>query len=102
MYPSTKSVLERYQKDPIPENYEDLKAAMYREMQQYGFHGNFPITSVAREDLESQGFDASRVTDDQMAEIRDHMADAYCDDPFWVELEAIADDMDIPRKEAAK
>ena len=58
----------------------------------------FPITSVHRDDLESQGYDASKVTDDQMAEIADHMANAYCDDPFWVELEAIADDMEIPRR----
>jgi hypothetical protein len=98
MYPHTKSILERYQKDPTPDNYEDFKEAMYHEIQQYGYHGNFPITSVAREDLESQGYDASKVTDDQMAEIADHMQNAYFDDPFWVELEAIADDMDIPRK----
>jgi hypothetical protein len=98
MYPHTKSILERYQKDPTPENYEDLKEAMYREMQQYGFHGSFPITAVHRGDLEGQGFDVSKVTDDQMAEIADHMQDAYCDDAFWVELETIADDMDIPRK----
>jgi hypothetical protein len=37
-------------------------------MQQHGFNGGFPITAVAREDLESQGFDASEVTDDQMAQ----------------------------------
>ena len=98
MYPHTKLILERYQKEPTAENYEDLKEALYREMQQHGFHGGFPITSVAREDLESQGFDASNVTDEQMAEIADKMQDAYCDDAFWVELETIADDLEIPRK----
>jgi hypothetical protein len=98
MYPHTQRILERYQKDPTSENYEDLKEALYREMQQHGFHGGFPITAVARADLESQGFDASKVTDDQMAEIADKMQDAYCDDAFWVELETIADDLDIPRK----
>ena len=90
-------MLERYLSNPTDEAWEDLKEALYREMQQYGFHGGFPIAAVAREDLESKGFDASHVTDDQMAEIVDHMQDAYCDDAFWVELEVIADDMDIPR-----
>ena len=99
MYPHTKIILERYQKEPTAENYEDLKEAIYREAQQHGFHGGFPITSVAREDLESRGFDASNVTDEQMAEIADHMQDAYCDDAFWVELDVIAEDMGIPRKE---
>ena len=98
MYPHTKIVLERYLKEPTAKNYEDFKEAIYREMQQYGFHGGFPITSVHRDDLASQGFDASKVTDDQMADIADKMQDAYCDDAFWVELDTIADDMDIPRK----
>jgi hypothetical protein len=99
MHPFTKLVFDRYRKDQTPENWESLKEAMYREMQQYGFRGSFPITSVAREDLESQGFDASKVTDDQMAEIADHMQDAYCDDAFWVEIDVIADDMGIPRND---
>jgi hypothetical protein len=79
--------------------WEHLKEAVYREALQHGFHGGFPITSVAREDLESQGFDTSNVTDEQMAAIADHMADAYCVDAFWVELEVIADDMGIPLKD---
>ena len=93
-----RAILERYLGNPTDTAWEDLKEALYREMQQHGFHGGFPITSVAREDLESQGFDASNVTDDQMAEIADHMQDAYCDDAFWVELDVIADDMGIPYK----
>ena len=94
-----RTMLERYLNHPTDEVWEDLKEALYREMQQHGFHGGFPITSVAREDLESQGFDTSNVTDDQMAEIADHMQDAYCDDAFWVELEVIAEDMGIPHPE---
>jgi hypothetical protein len=82
--------------------WEELKLRMYWEAQAHGAQGGFPITSVDRDDLESLGFNTSTVTDEDMAEIRDHMADAYCDDPFWVELEAIADDMDIPRKDEAK
>ena len=94
----TKLAYDRYQKEPTAKNWERLKWAMYEEMRQTGAQGAFPITSVAREDLESQGFDVSNVTNDQMAEIADNMQNAYCDDAFWVELEAIADDMDIPRK----
>jgi hypothetical protein len=94
-----RALLERYLTDPTDHVWENVKEAMYREAEQHGFYGGFPITSVAREDLESLGFDVSAVTDDQMAEIADHMQDAYCDDPFWVELETIADDMDIPRKD---
>jgi hypothetical protein len=94
-----REMLNRYLTNPTAYEWENLKEAIYREAQQHGFHGGFPITSVAREDLESQGFDASNVTDDQMAEIADKMQDAYCDDAFWVELEVIADDMDIPRKD---
>jgi hypothetical protein len=94
-----RAMLERYLSNPTDEEWEHLKEALYRDMQQHGFHGGFPITSVARGDLESQGFDASHVTDDQMAEIADHMQDAYCDDAFWVELDVIADDMSIPRND---
>jgi hypothetical protein len=94
-----RAMLERYLSNPTDAAWEDLKEAIYREAQQHGFHGGFPITSVAREDLESQGFDASNVTDDQMAEIADHMQDAYCDDAFWVELDVIAEDMGIPSKD---
>ena len=92
-------ILERYLSNPTDEEWEHLKEAVYRDAQQHGFHGGFPITSVAREDLETQGFDASNVTDGQMAEIADHMADAYCVDAFLVELEVIAEDMGIPLKE---
>jgi hypothetical protein len=94
-----RALLERYLSNHTDAEWENLKEAVYREAQQHGFHGGFPITSVAREDLETRGFDTSKVTDEQMADIADHMQDAYCDDAFWVELDVIADDMDIPRTE---
>jgi hypothetical protein len=94
-----RAMLEGYLSNPTDAAWEQLKYDLYREAQAHGAQGGFPITSVAREDLESQGFDASIVTDEQMAEIADHMADAYCDDGFWVELAVIADDMGIPLKE---
>lgn len=92
-------MLKRYLINPTDNEWEHLKEAMYLEMQQYGFHGGFPIAAVAREDLESQGFDTAKVTDDQMADIAGKMQDAYCDNDFWVEIETIADDMNIPRKD---
>jgi hypothetical protein len=91
-----RAMLARYLSNPTDDAWETLKYEVYREAQAHGAHGAFPITSVARDDLESQGFDASNVTDEQMAEIADHMQDAYCDDAFWVELDVIADDMGIP------
>ncbi len=94
-----RAMLEGYLSNPTDEEWEHVKEAVYREAQQHGFYGGFPITSVAREDLKTQGFDTSNVTDEQMAEIADHMADAYCVDAFWVELEVIAEDMGIPLKE---
>ena len=94
-----RAMLEGYLSNPTDESWEQLRYDLYREAQAHGAQGGFPITSVAREDLESQGFDASRVTEEQMAEIADHMQDAYCDDAFWVELEVIADDMGILLKE---
>ena len=93
-----RAMLERYLSTPSDAAWEDVKETIYREAQQHGFHGGFPITSVSREDLESQGFNISDVADEQMAAIASHMEDAYCDDAFWVELETIADDMGIPRK----
>ena len=56
---SRRAILERYLSNPTDTAWEDVKETLYREMQQHGFHGGFPITSVAREDLESQGFDTS-------------------------------------------
>src|SRR5437763_15105298 len=99
LYTTRRAMLERYLSNPTDAEWEHLKETLYRNMQQHGFHGGFSITPVAREDLESQGFDDSNVTDDQMAEIADHMQDAYCDDAFWVELDVIAYDMGIPRND---
>jgi lipoate synthase len=58
----------------------------------------FKITSVARQDLEEIGFDASNVNDDTMEELASKMADAYIENDFWIELEVIADYLKIPKK----
>jgi hypothetical protein len=60
---------------------------------------HFHITSVHRDDLEQEGFDVTNVTDEQMIDLADKMADDYCDQLFWGSLTVIAGEiMGIPRK----
>lgn len=62
--------------------------------------GFFPITSVHRDDLESIGYDTSRVDDATMSRLASKLADAYCESSFWIDLPIIADYLGIPmRKE---
>jgi len=59
----------------------------------------FPITSVCRVDLESKGFDTSKVDDADMEYLASKMADAYCDNGFWEDLQIIAEEnLKIPKK----
>lgn len=51
----------------------------------------FHITSVSRDDLEELGYDTSNVSDETMESIASKMADDYCDNQFWISLDAIAD-----------
>lgn len=53
----------------------------------------YPITSVSKSDLESINFDTTVITDDEMSELADRMADDYCDQLFWQSLEINAEDM---------
>jgi hypothetical protein len=55
----------------------------------------FPITSVCRADLEQVGFNTKNVDDSTMRELASKMADAYCDDGFWIDLEILAEDLNI-------
>ena len=52
--------------------------------------GFFKITSVHRDDIESLGFDVSKVADWEMETLASKMADAYCNETFWVDLEILA------------
>lgn len=58
----------------------------------------FPITSVARADLEGEGYDTSAVDDSTMQELAGKMADAYCESVFWTDLGIIADHLEIPKR----
>ena len=55
----------------------------------------FPITSVCRADL-VQGLDiteaeALRICDSDMEEIARKLADAYCENGFWIDLPIVAE-----------
>lgn len=57
----------------------------------------FTITSVSRDDLKGIGYDTDKVDDDTMRRLASKMADAYCDNGFWIDLPIIADYLEIPQ-----
>ena len=54
---------------------------------------DFVITSVCLADLESQGYDCSKLDEGDMRHLADKMADAYLDSVFWQDLDIIAQDV---------
>lgn len=60
--------------------------------------GYFPITSVHRNDLEAKGFDIKKISDDDMEQLAEKMANDYCEQLFWDSMEIIASDiLDFPK-----
>lgn len=59
--------------------------------------GYFPITSVHRDDLKGAGFDVEGISDDDMKELADKMANDYCEQLFWEIMETIADILGFPK-----
>jgi hypothetical protein len=59
---------------------------------------DFNITSVSRADLQGIGYDTSQVDDATMSHLASKMADAYCDNGFWIDLPILADALDIPQE----
>lgn len=58
----------------------------------------FPITSISRNDLESNGFDVSEVTDSDMTQLAKKLSDDYCEQLYGISMEIIAEDgLNIPR-----
>ena len=57
----------------------------------------FGITSLSREDIYDRGYDASKISDDQMERLADRMADCYCDNRFWIDLVILLDEMNVPK-----
>ncbi len=50
----------------------------------------FEITSVCRRDLE-ENYTPEQIAKVEMARLASKMADAYCDNGFWTDLEIIVD-----------
>lgn len=59
--------------------------------------GYFPITSVSREDLQACGFDTRFITDSQMRDLAEKMANDYCEQLFGSSMEIIAEGLEFPR-----
>lgn len=60
--------------------------------------GDFPITSVCRDDLTRYNIDIDKVTDSDMARIADKMCDDYCDQLYWESLDVIVNEcMSLPK-----
>ena len=60
--------------------------------------GDFPITSVCRDDLTRYNIDIDKVTDSDMACIADKMCDDYCDQLYWESLGVIVNEcMSLPK-----
>lgn len=81
--------------------YFDAKANPTEEEQQLKqrlSEGYFPITSVHRDDLQGAGFDVERISDDDMKELADKMANDYCEQLFWESMEIIAEILGFPKK----
>lgn len=69
-----------------------------QQLKQRLSEGYFPITSVHRDDLQGAGFDVERISDDDMKELADKMANDYCEQLFWGSMEIIAEILGFPKK----
>lgn len=58
----------------------------------------FEIASVSRADLETAGFNASKVDDDTMERLASKMGDDYLEQLYWTSLKIIAEYLEIPKK----
>ena len=57
----------------------------------------FSVSQVSRADLEFKGFNASKVTDEQMRIIASLMDNSFLDGDYWIALKAAAEHMEIPK-----
>lgn len=55
------------------------------------------ITSLSDDDLADMGFDIHMITLAQLEHLARKMADSYIENHFWIDLEIIADMMNLPR-----
>lgn len=59
--------------------------------------GDFPITSVSRVDLAACGFDAEKISDENMEELADKMEDDYCEQMFYESMKEAAGYLNLPK-----
>jgi len=64
--------------------------------------GYFEISSLHRDDLESIGYDTSKVDDSDMKTLASKLGSDYCDQLFWDSLPIIADYLNIPMRKDKK
>lgn len=57
----------------------------------------FPIVSVCKEELEAAGFDASKVTGEQMKLLATKMQESYLSKDFYKDLRKAATELGIPK-----
>lgn len=66
----------------------------------YGAKEFFEVCSVSKEDIEQEGFDASKLTAEDMERIASKQGDLICDCcDYWTALEGACEYWDVPRKE---
>ena len=84
-------------RDPIALSFKELKQ-LFEVMP--SVTGDFPITSVCRDDLKPYGFDIEDISDDEMKELANRMEDDYCEQLFGDSMVIIARDaMGLPMRD---
>jgi len=67
------------------------------ELKVEGDEGYFCIVRTCRDDLKAQGYDTTKVTNENMETIARHLEDVYVENDYWGSLEYIADELKIPQ-----
>lgn len=78
---SSQSVSQQSKEEPAKKEYFDI-----------------PL-SISREDLEHIGFDAEQISDDEIEDLAQKMADAYLDNGYWIDMKVLADLNGYPKKD---
>ena len=66
----------------------------------YGAKEFFEVCSVSKEDIEKQGFDASKLTNEDMERIASKMNDLICEGcDYWNAVDGVCEYWKVPRKE---
>lgn len=65
----------------------------------YGAKQYYEVCSLSKEDIEQQGFDASKLTAEDMQRIASKQGDLICDCcDYWTALDGACEYWDVPRK----